>query len=66
MGIDLRHNTRDLTAGGHLRIEDRGITADDLAWSPRIGIRVGTDEPWRCYWRENEHVSGKSNFKIQT
>jgi DNA-3-methyladenine glycosylase len=57
LGIDLRHNTRDLTAGP-LRIEDRGIQPDRLAWSPRIGIRVGTERPWRCYWEANESVSG--------
>jgi DNA-3-methyladenine glycosylase len=49
MGIDLRHNTRDLTSG-MLRIEDRGIRPGRVAWSPRIGIRVGTDKHWRCTW----------------
>ena len=49
MAIDLRHNTRDLTSGS-LRIEDHGIRPPQVDWSPRIGIRVGTDRQWRCTW----------------
>ena len=49
MGINLRHNRADLT-DGPLRIEDHGFTPDAVLWSPRIGIRVGTDRLWRCYW----------------
>jgi DNA-3-methyladenine glycosylase len=57
LGITLRQNTADLTAGP-LRIEDHGISPPRLAWSPRIGIRVGTEQPWRCCWDEHESVSG--------
>ena len=57
LGIDLRHNQKDLTAGP-VRIEDCGIAAPPLAWSPRIGIRVGTDRLWRCHWKGHESVSG--------
>src|SRR5689334_21953407 len=37
LGISLRQNTLDLTTGP-LRIEDHGLEAPRLAWSPRIGI----------------------------
>jgi len=53
MGIDLRHNTRDLTTGA-LRIEDRGIRPPRVSWSPRIGIRVGADRLWRCTWEKGD------------
>ncbi len=36
------------SATGSLWIEDRGIVIGEIAWTPRIGIRVGTDRPWRC------------------
>jgi DNA-3-methyladenine glycosylase len=57
LGIDLRHNTRDLTSGS-LVIEDQGVRPARLAWSPRIGIRVGTRRRWRCYWAAHPAVSG--------
>ena len=44
LGITLRHNRLDLTAGA-LRIEDRGLPPRDVAWSRRIGITVGVE--WR-------------------
>lgn len=46
MGITLADNLRPLTRG-RLTIHDRGITHHDIAWDSRIGIRVGTDKPWR-------------------
>jgi DNA-3-methyladenine glycosylase len=58
MGIDLRQNTHDLTSGA-LSIEDHGIGPVPLGWSARIGIRVGADRPWRCYWEGNACVSGR-------
>lgn len=48
LGITLRDNRRDMTSS-RLTIEDWGLKADALSWSPRIGIRVGIDKPWRCY-----------------
>jgi DNA-3-methyladenine glycosylase len=57
LGITLRDNQRDLTTGP-LRIEDRGITPPAVVWSPRIGIRVGVDRPWRCTWAGHPSVSG--------
>jgi DNA-3-methyladenine glycosylase len=57
LGVDLRQNRQDLTSGG-LRIEDRGITPPALVRSYRIGIRVGTEKPWRCHWGGHASVSG--------
>jgi DNA-3-methyladenine glycosylase len=61
LGITRRQNTAVLTDGGALRIEDRGVRPPSLSWSPRIGIRVGTDRLWRCSWEGNQAVSGRSN-----
>ncbi len=46
LGIDLRHNLIDL-ASGAVRLEDHGHAAGEVVFSPRIGIRVGTDRLWR-------------------
>lgn len=59
MGITLADNQRPLTRGP-LTIHDRGIVRRDIAWSPRIGIRVGTDRPWRAAVPGHPSVSGKS------
>ncbi len=34
---------------GRIWLEDRLVRVDRIAWTPRIGIRVGTDRKWRCY-----------------
>src|SRR5687767_15562411 len=47
LGIDLRHNMGDL-ATGSVRLEDHGIRVRNVAYSTRIGIRVGTDRLWRA------------------
>lgn len=47
LGIALRHNRADLTAGT-LRIEDRGLPPREVGWSRRVGISVGMDHEWRC------------------
>jgi DNA-3-methyladenine glycosylase len=57
LGIGLRHNRSDLTRGP-LAIEDHGMRSGPLAWSPRIGIRVGADRPWRCFVAASDCVSG--------
>ena len=57
LGIDLTENRKDLTRGP-LTVEDHGLRPDRVVWTPRIGIRVGVDKPWRCYWRGNRSVSG--------
>ena len=59
LAISLEQNTVDLVTSG-LRIEDRGITPARLAWSARIGIRVGTDRLWRCHWEGHPCVSGRT------
>jgi DNA-3-methyladenine glycosylase len=41
-----------------LVIRDDGARAGDVAWSPRIGIRVGTDRAWRCTAVASPAVSG--------
>jgi DNA-3-methyladenine glycosylase len=60
MGITLDDNRVDLarSARATLWIEDRGKTIHDIGWSARIGIRVGTDRPWRCLAIGNPCVSG--------
>src|SRR5688500_3956383 len=40
LGISLRQNLSDLTAGP-LRIEDRSLPPRDVAWTRRIGLTVG-------------------------
>lgn len=58
LGISLRHNRRDLTRSA-LRIEEAGLPARDVAWSPRIGITVGVDAEWRVYAVGSQAVSGR-------
>lgn len=60
MGITLADNRADL-CGEDLFIEDRGLAAGRIAWSPRIGINVGMDRPWRCYVAGSRAVSGKGS-----
>jgi DNA-3-methyladenine glycosylase len=57
LGITHDQNMADLCRGS-LRIEDRGIVPAGLSWTPRIGIRVGMDRPWRCAWETHPAVSG--------
>ncbi len=56
MSITLEENRVDL-AGDRLFIEDRGIAPRELAWTPRIGIAVGTDREWRVYVAGHRSVS---------
>jgi len=62
MGIGPALNRVDLTrkmrSPGGLWIEDRGIAVPRAAWTPRVGIRVGTDRPWRCLIAGHPAVSG--------
>ena len=57
MGITLAENRVDLL-GHRLFIEDRGIRLGPLAWGPRIGIKVGTEHPWRLFVAGHPAVSG--------
>lgn len=56
MGITLAENRLDL-AGARLFIEDRGLAARAASWGPRIGIRVGTEQPWRGWITGHPAVS---------
>jgi DNA-3-methyladenine glycosylase len=47
LGISLSENSAPLTRPP-LWIEDRGLRFPEIAWTPRIGISVGVDRPWRC------------------
>jgi DNA-3-methyladenine glycosylase len=57
LGVSLRQNIRDLT-DGPLRIEDRALPPREVAWTPRIGIRVGTESLWRCIAVDSDAISG--------
>lgn len=57
MGIALGENRLDLVRS-HLWIEDRGHAAGPITWTPRIGIRVGTERLWRAHVRGHPSVSG--------
>ena len=47
MAITLAQNLSDLQ-GPTLFLEDRGLSAAEVLWTPRIGIRVATERPWRA------------------
>jgi DNA-3-methyladenine glycosylase len=57
LGIDLRQNLTDLTAGP-LRIEDQRDGVRPLAWSRRIGITVGVEAEWRVTAAGSPALSG--------
>jgi DNA-3-methyladenine glycosylase len=57
MGITLHDNLLDLE-GDRLWIEDRRIEVGPIVWTPRIGIRVGTERPWRAHVDAHLSVSG--------
>lgn len=57
LAIDLAENRLDLTSS-RLTIEDAGVRPARLAWSPRVGIRVGVEKKWRCAWAGHPSVSG--------
>ncbi|MGH9176887.1 MAG: DNA-3-methyladenine glycosylase [Vicinamibacterales bacterium] len=63
LGITLAHNTRPLTRPP-LMIEDLGGTVEAAAWSPRIGVRVGTEHHWRCTVVGSAAVSGPSRARL--
>ena len=57
MGITLAENGRDLL-GNRLFIEDGDGDTYRLVWTPRIGIAVGTERPWRVHAEGHPAVSG--------
>ena len=58
LGVTLADNLLDLTSS-RLAIEDRGMSAGDVSWGGRIGIRVGVEKPWRCWVANHPCVSGR-------
>jgi DNA-3-methyladenine glycosylase len=56
LGIALKNNRFDLR-GDILYIADSGRCIENVSWSPRIGIAVGTDREWRCFARGHVAVS---------
>ena len=56
MGITLAENRLDLL-GDRLYVEDRRVRVGEIAWGSRIGIRVGTEHPWRAWVAGNPAVS---------
>lgn len=56
LGITLAQNRQPLTSGP-LVIEDRGYRVPEAVWGPRVGIRVGTDRPWRCFVPDSPAVT---------
>ena len=57
LGITLADNLRPLTRG-RLTIRDENLDVGPVAWDSRIGIRVGTDRPWRVSVTNHPSVSG--------
>lgn len=55
LGLTLDHNRLDLI-GDTLWIEP-GAPPAEVAWTPRVGIKVGTDRLWRCFDSESPYVS---------
>jgi DNA-3-methyladenine glycosylase len=60
MGITLAENRLDLL-GDRLYVDDRGRRVGDVAWGGRIGIRVGTEHPWRAWITGHPSVSGRAS-----
>jgi len=56
MGITLSENQLDLS-GPRLFVEDRGEVPEAIVWGARIGIRVGTERPWRAWISGHPAVS---------
>jgi len=61
LGVSLRNNRQDLCAG-RLVIEPAAAAPGRIAWSPRIGISVGTEAAWRCYIEGHPAASSRNAF----
>lgn len=62
LGITLAENRADLL-GPRLRVEDRGVRAGPIVWTPRVGISVGVDRPWRAHVDGHPAVSGRARSR---
>jgi DNA-3-methyladenine glycosylase len=58
MGITLADNRCDLL-GDRLFLEESEGEQLQRVWSPRIGINVGTEHPWRVSAKGSQAVSGR-------
>jgi DNA-3-methyladenine glycosylase len=58
LGITLAENRLELD-GSQLTIEEHGYARGTVERGPRIGIRVATERPWRCWVAGNRSVSGR-------
>jgi len=59
MGITLAQNRLDLLAD-RLYVEDHRLPAGPITWGRRIGITVGTEQPWRAFFDGHPAVSAPS------
>lgn len=57
LGITLADNLCQLSRGP-VFIHDRGVKPGRLVWGTRIGLRVGTEQPWRVSVEGHRSVSG--------
>ncbi len=55
-GLTTVHTALDLT-GNQLYLEDRNEPSVSFGYSPRIGIRVGADLPWRFFDSDSKALS---------
>jgi DNA-3-methyladenine glycosylase len=58
LGITLADNLRSLSRGV-LTIHDQGMATGPIVWDTRIGIRVGTEQPWRATLAGHRSVSAR-------
>ena len=59
LGITLKQNRLRPDRGRHSGLRTAGSPAGTIAWSRRIGIRVGVERPWRCSLAGHPSVSGQ-------
>lgn len=64
MGITLAENRLDLLAD-RLFVEEHHLPAGLISWGRRIGINVGTEQPWRAFLDGHPAVSAQSNVSPQ-
>jgi DNA-3-methyladenine glycosylase len=56
LGITMSHNGNSLQ-GPSLYVTDDGVIPSEIMVSPRVGIRAGTDLPWRYFIGDSPFVS---------
>ncbi len=63
LGITLAENRLDLL-GPRLCVEDRGVRIGPIVWTPRIGISVGVDRPWRAHVDRHPAISRPRRSRV--